>query len=167
MPVQRSTVAPRTGSVDWNTVGLFDKDTKKQEHDTAEAQALVNNYVASHFDGATVYSCDGVYKHADGTTVREPSIRVELCYTEREKVIEFAQWAKKILNQESIMLEEVKEEIDFIWNRPGESRVLFFIYIFYYLNINNNTNIIIIYWDIKNSKDLFEIVYYRDIIEYL
>ena len=89
------------------SIGLFDKDTKKQEHDTAEAQALVNNYVASHFDGATVYS-------ADGTTVREPSIRVELCYTEREKVIEFAQWAKKILNQESIMLEEVKEEIDFI-----------------------------------------------------
>lgn len=96
------------------SIGLFDKDTKKQEHDTAEAQALVNNYVASHFDGATVYSADGVYKHADGTTVREPSIRVELCYTERKKVIDFAQWAKKILNQESIMLEEVKEDIDFI-----------------------------------------------------
>lgn len=96
------------------SIGLFDKDTKKQGHDTAEAQALVNNYVASHFDGATVYSAISVYKHADGTTVREPSIRVELCYTEREKVIEFAQWAKKILNQESIMLEEVKEEIDFI-----------------------------------------------------
>lgn len=96
------------------SIGLFDKDTKKLEHDPADAQSLINNYVAQHFSGGTCYSADGVYRHNDGTTIREPSIRVELCYTERQNVIDFAMWAKKTLNQESIMLEEVKEDIDFI-----------------------------------------------------
>lgn len=96
------------------SIGLFDKDTKKLEHDPADTQALINNYVAMRFEGATVYSASGVYKHSDGSVVREPTIRVELCYTSRESVIDFAMWAKKTLNQESIMLEEIKEEIDFI-----------------------------------------------------
>lgn len=96
------------------TVGLFDKDTKKQEVDTATAQALVNNEVARRFDGATVYSADGVYKHNTGETVREPSIRIELCYTDEDKVKDLAKWLKKALNQESIMFEQVQEEIDFI-----------------------------------------------------
>lgn len=96
------------------TVGLFDKDTKKQEVDTCIAQAIVNNEVARRFDGATVYSADGVYKHNSGETVREPSIRIELCFTDIDKVKSLAMWLKNALNQESIMFEQVQEEIEFI-----------------------------------------------------
>lgn len=96
------------------TIGLFDKDTKKLELDPANAQALLNNEVARRFDGATVMSADGVYRHNNGETVREPSLRVELCYTTREAAVELATWAKTAFNQESIMFEAVQEEVDFI-----------------------------------------------------
>lgn len=96
------------------TIGLFDKDSKRLELDVASAQHLLNAQVAREFEGATVYSADGVYRHADGSTVREPSLRVELCYTEREKAVELAQWAKATFNQESVMFEAVQEEVDFI-----------------------------------------------------
>lgn len=96
------------------TIGLFDKDSKQLEIDSANAQALLNNEVARRFDGATVYSADGVYKHNNGETVREPSLRVELCYTTREAAVELCKWAKAAFNQESVMLEAVQEECDFI-----------------------------------------------------
>jgi len=96
------------------TIGTFDKDTKKPEMDVVNMQALLNNEVARRFNGATVYSADGVYRHLDGSVVREPSLRVELCYTEKEAVISLAKWAKEAFNQESIMFEEVEEIIDFI-----------------------------------------------------
>lgn len=96
------------------TIGLFDKDSKTLKIDPANAQALLNNEVARRFDGATVYSADGVYKHANGATVREPSLRVELCYTTREAAVELCQWAKRVFNQESVMLEAIEEECDFI-----------------------------------------------------
>lgn len=96
------------------TIGLFDKDTKKLEVDPANAQALLNNEVARRFDGATVMSADGVYKHTNGDTVREPSLRVELCYTTREAAVELCKWAKAVFNQESVMLEAIEEECDFI-----------------------------------------------------
>lgn len=96
------------------TVGLFDKDTHRLEVDPASAQSLLNNEVAKTFEGATVYSADGVYRHNDGSTVREPSIRVELCYTTREDAVRLATWAKEAFNQESVMLEAIAEECDFI-----------------------------------------------------
>lgn len=96
------------------TIGLFDKDTKKLELDPANAQALLNNEVARRFNGATVYSADGVYRHNNGETVREPSLRVELCYTTREDAVGLAKWAKAAFNQESVMLEAIEEECDFI-----------------------------------------------------
>jgi len=96
------------------SIGLFDKDTHELEISVDAAQKLVNSEVASRFDGATVYSADGVYRHNDGSTVREPTIRVELLYTDRAKVVDFARWAKKILNQESVLLEQIQEDADFI-----------------------------------------------------
>ena len=96
------------------TIGLFDKDTKKLELDPANAQALLNNEVAQTFEGATVYSADGVYRHNDGSTVREPSIRVEVSGASREAVVGLAKWAKAAFNQESVMLEAIAEECDFI-----------------------------------------------------
>lgn len=96
------------------SIGLFDKDSKKLEISREAAQAMVNNEVARRFDGTTVYSADGVYRNLDGSTVREPTIRVELVFTTKEAVISLAKWAKGALNQESVMYEEVKEDVEFI-----------------------------------------------------
>lgn len=96
------------------SIGLFDKDTKKQEVGTNSAWSLVDNEVARRFDGATVYAAKGVYKHIDGTTVQEPTIRVELLYTSREAAVELCKWAKVALNQESVLLEAIEEQADFI-----------------------------------------------------
>lgn len=99
------------------TIGCFDKDSHKLEKDVSAWQGVINEYVAQHFDGATVYSADGVYKHNDGSVVREPSIRVEIVAFDasvKEKAIALAQFAKKAMNQESIMFEEITEHADFI-----------------------------------------------------
>lgn len=96
------------------TIGLFDKNTHQLEVDPSNAQSLLNNEVARRFNGATVYSADGVYKHNDGSMVREPSLRVELCYTTREAAVGLCKWAKEAFNQESVMLEAIEEECDFI-----------------------------------------------------
>lgn len=96
------------------TFGCYDKDTHGLVKEPSAWQAVINEYVAQHFNGATVYSADGVYKHNDGTVVREPSIRVELCYTTREEAIALAKFGKEALNQESVMFEAIEEECDFI-----------------------------------------------------
>lgn len=58
--------------------GLNDKDTKKQEISTEEAQNVFNGLVARMFDGATVWTADGVYTHVDGTQVSEKPCVVSL-----------------------------------------------------------------------------------------
>lgn len=99
------------------TVGTFDKDSHKLEKSVEAWQSLINEYVAQHFDGATVYSADGVYKHIDGSVVREPSIRIEIVAFDaatKEKAIALAMFAKQAMNQESVMFEEISEHCDFI-----------------------------------------------------
>lgn len=58
-------------------VGLFDKDTKQQEICTECAEQLIANYFARHNRCVTLSRCTGVYRHDDGTTVVEPSIKIE------------------------------------------------------------------------------------------
>ena len=96
------------------TCGMFDGTTKKLEHDVSDVHAMVNNYIAQRFDGCSIFDCDGVYRHIDGTTVREPSIRCEFIYTEKEKVLDFCKWYKKVMNQESVMFEAIEEDVEFI-----------------------------------------------------
>ena len=96
------------------TCGMFDKTKKKLEHDVSDVHAMVNNYIAQRFDGCSVFDCDGIYRHMDGTTVREPSIRCEFIYTKKEKVLDFCKWYKKVMNQESVMFEAIEEDVEFI-----------------------------------------------------
>ena len=96
------------------SIGLFDKDTHKLELNVDSARSLLDNEVARRFDGGTTYGAMGVYKHASGELVQEPTLRVELCYTTREAAVSLCKWAKATFNQESIMLEAIEEECDFI-----------------------------------------------------
>lgn len=83
-------------------VGLNDQKEKKQLLDTEYCLNVVNEYIWNNFGGGTVYSGFGVYKHADGTVVREKSLIIELFYVTDDDVKKFVEHLKKMLNQESV-----------------------------------------------------------------
>lgn len=99
------------------TIGLFDKDTEKQEINTPEAKNLIAEILIEKFGifAFTMIECSGVYRMASsGRIVFEPSIRVEIAtdeeLTEADAIIGNL---KEALNQESIMHEVSKEHIYF------------------------------------------------------
>ena len=94
-------------------VGLNDQKTKKQEIKTVDAMRIVNEYIWANFGGGTVYSGFGVYKHDDGTVVREKSIIIELFYIDDSSVELFVEHLKKVLNQESVTVIKQEANITF------------------------------------------------------
>ena len=94
-------------------VGLNDGESHKQEIRTEDAMTLVSLYLANHFDGATVYNGIGVYKHEDGTIVRENSLIIELVYVSEFMVESLVNHCKTILNQESIMIMRCNCDVQF------------------------------------------------------
>lgn len=94
-------------------VGLNDKDTKVQKISTLEAYKIVNNIVMQYTNGATIYEANGIYKHNDGTIVIEKTLRIELMFIDREIVNKIIDILKRVLNQESIVLqiEKINSEL--------------------------------------------------------
>lgn len=96
-------------------IGLNDKDSKKQEVSTRKAKEevikILNN---NNITGLTMYEVLGVFKHKNGNVVFEKSLKVELLEVEEEEVVNSIQELKTALNQESILLEKEKKEINFI-----------------------------------------------------
>lgn len=94
-------------------VGLNDKDTKVQKINTLEAYKIVNNIVMQYTNGATIYEANGIYKHNDGTIVIEKTLRIELMFIDREIVNKIIDILKRVLNQESIVLqiEKINSEL--------------------------------------------------------
>ncbi len=90
------------------SIGLNDKDTKKQEVSTTAAQSLVEDACIRLTEGATVYKAKGVYKHNSGEKVQENTIRVELYNANIERVKALCKYLKKSLNQEAIAVERQK-----------------------------------------------------------
>lgn len=84
-------------------VGLNDQVTKRQEIATDDALRMASEYLASHFEGATVFNGIGVYKHNDGTVVRENSLIIELVYVSDEDVNQMINEFRVVFNQESVM----------------------------------------------------------------
>lgn len=87
-------------------VGLFDKDTKLQKIPTIAARDLIEHIIlAAGIDGATISDAIGIYKHDDGSIVKEPSIRVEILFATNKQILTICDRIKIALNQESIALE--------------------------------------------------------------
>ena len=86
-------------------IGLFDKDTKKQEIPTEEAFNIVNKCLMECVEGATVYLGNGIYKHIDKTTICEPNIIVLLYDVDKKTINNIINKLCKLLNQECIMQE--------------------------------------------------------------
>ena len=95
-------------------LGLNDKDTKKQEINTIEAYKIVNNVVNNYCDGATIYECQGIYKHDNGEIVFEKTLKIELMFIDRVTVVSIVKDLKKALNQESIVLQKEIVESELI-----------------------------------------------------
>lgn len=89
-------------------IGLFDKDTKKQEVDTKQAFNIVNNILLQYTEGATIYMGDGIYKHIDKTTVIEKNIIVILYDVTRETLNKILKEVKTALNQEAVLVEKTQ-----------------------------------------------------------
>lgn len=96
-------------------IGLNDKDSKKQEISTRRAKEevikILNN---NNINGLTMYVVDGVFKHETGEIVFEKSLKVELIEVEEKDILKSIQELKKALNQESVLLEKEKKEINFL-----------------------------------------------------
>ncbi len=95
-------------------VGLFDKNTKKQEIKTEEALQLVNNILLQYTEGATAYMGDGIYRHIDGSVVIEPNIIILLYDINKNTIDKIIAELKTSLNQECIMKEETSVYLSFV-----------------------------------------------------
>lgn len=97
------------------SIGLFDKDTKKQEVDTYTAVDLIEKAVmATGVGGLSVYTGNGVYLHDDGTLVKEPSVFVEVYGWKLDSMKTAVQFIKRELNQESISVEITQCQVEFM-----------------------------------------------------
>ena len=96
------------------TVGLFDKDSKRQEINTLDAYKVVTNLFVAAGLCATILEAQGVYCHDNGEVVIEPSLRIECANATFEQVEPVIFQIKVALNQESIMYKLVESNISFI-----------------------------------------------------
>ena len=89
-------------------LGLNDKDTKVQRIETIEAYKIVENMLASMFDGGTIFNAKGIYKHDNGEVVTENTLRIEILEFDTsiiDNVREFVRILKDIFNQESVAVQ--------------------------------------------------------------
>ena len=79
-------------------VGLKDKDQKKQV-------LTKSTYLKTIFEvcgDCTISDAVGYYTHTDGTSIKEPSLRVEMLFKNDNEIQPMADRLKVRLNQESI-----------------------------------------------------------------
>lgn len=95
-------------------VGLTDKDTHFREIETVTAYKVVTRLVAETVGGGTVSTADGIYTHDDGTVVIEKSFRIEILDADESAVSALVADLKKLLNQESVLVQREKVETAFI-----------------------------------------------------
>lgn len=99
------------------TVGLFDRDTEKQEISTPEAKEKVAEILIEKFDifAFTMIECSGYYRmQSTGQIVAEPSLRIEIATDDELTAADaIIGELKEALNQESIMHEIATAEIYF------------------------------------------------------
>lgn len=96
------------------TMGLNDKDLKLPKYDQATAYKITSDCIAKYTQYYTIIPCRGYYTHEDGTPVFEDSFRIEFAGLNKMAVLTIAAALKDVMNQESIMFEEVQTNVDFI-----------------------------------------------------
>jgi len=92
-------------------IGLYDKDTHKQELSINEFKSRISNTLG---DCTIKEGQTGYYTHADGTQVTEPSLEVKKFGGTKRDIVNLAKQLKKQLNQESIILDTKRSNSTFI-----------------------------------------------------
>ncbi|MDY0291926.1 MAG: DUF3574 domain-containing protein [Desulfuromonadaceae bacterium] len=87
-------------------LGLNDKDTKKQKVSTKKATRILFKKLEPLYNGATLTTQRGYYKHANNTVTYENSIKVEIVTDTNTHVKSLIQDLKTTFNQESIIYSE-------------------------------------------------------------
>lgn len=97
------------------TVGLFDRDAHEQLISTDSAKLVIENLILNAGMCCTMFTegVFGIYRHEDGSTVREPSIRVEIADQPKEEVVKVVRALQTALNQETIMWKVTESHIAF------------------------------------------------------
>ena len=101
------------------TVGLFDKDTERQEIPSERAKEILAQILIDKHGiyAYTMIDCSGVYKmQSTGRIVREPSIRIEIV-TDMADLLDYRAIIadiKSALNQETVMLKKSAADVSFI-----------------------------------------------------
>ena len=99
------------------SIGLNDKDTKKQIYTSKQAQQKIITALQKHnaITGYTLTTAKGGYKHNNGTFVNENSLILELFDKLPKKFVRtLINNIKDILNQESIAYTKQKVHTMFI-----------------------------------------------------
>lgn len=97
-------------------VGMFDKDTKKQELSTQDFLNTVRKIMRlKDIKNYTIIKAKGHYQHEDGSTICEPSIIVEIIESENWTNYMYINDLKNMLcdslNQESVLITKQEVEI--------------------------------------------------------
>ena len=96
-------------------IGLNDKDTLKQKIDTTKAKKEVYNILLkNNIKGYTIYLVNGVFTNEKNEITREKTLKLELLDIKKDDILKSIQELKKVLNQESILLEEKIKKVNFI-----------------------------------------------------
>ena len=98
------------------TIGLFDKDTKRQKISSDMALKIVSDLVVQTVGYGTIYNGNGIYTHINGSIVVEPSLVyfVDGEKDLKDKVKTLAWQIKKALNHARVMLEDTAAKMEFI-----------------------------------------------------
>lgn len=97
------------------SIWLFDKDSKNQKIWTEDAKNLVKKLTIKYFGFGTVSSGEWIYTHENWEIVTEPTILVNLSLQNVKSITirEYVENLKKLLNQESIMVNITKDAVNF------------------------------------------------------
>ena len=91
-------------------IGLNDKDSKQQHFTELEASKIVSKILIKNGLDCTISEAMGVYTHDDNSVVIEKSLRVELLFCDKARILPVIPAIKTVLNQESIAVQF--EQID-------------------------------------------------------
>lgn len=96
-------------------IGLNDRELLKQVIDTTKArkmvyQTLLKNGIVAY----TIYLVNGVFTNEVGKITKEKTLKIEVLDTKKSKIVKSIKEMKKLLNQESVLLEIEKKDINFI-----------------------------------------------------
>ena len=96
-------------------LGLNDKDTLEQKIDTTKAKKEVYNILLkNNIKAYTIYLVNGVFTNEKNEITREKTLKIEVLDIKKDDILKSIKEFKKVLNQESVLLEEEVKKINFI-----------------------------------------------------